>query len=256
MADNRLNILLTNDDGVNADGLLYLQEELQKLGRVTVVAPHSEKSGASHSISLNQTFQIAELDTNRFALRGTPADCVMFAIKKMMDSLPDIVVSGINHGPNMGDDIIYSGTVAGAREGALNGILSFAFSIAGETGDDTFRYAAGFARKLITRIQSYELPPGSLFNVNIPGGSPTRFRFTCQGTKRFEGNIEEFIERGQGRVYRVTRGESDWKPEPDTDLAAVSEGIVSVTPLHCDQTDYRQTEFLIRKNLQKEPPLK
>ena len=85
--------------------------------------------------------------------------------------------------------------------------------------------------------------PGSLFNVNIPGGSPSRFRFTCQGTKRFEGNIEEFIERGQGRVYQVTRGESDWKPEPDTDLAAVSEGIVSVTPLHCDQTDYRRQNY-------------
>ena len=101
MADNELNILLTNDDGVNADGLLYLQEELQKLGRVTVVAPHRQKSGASHSISLNQSFQIAEIARNRFALKGTPADCVMFALKKMMETPPDLVISGLNHGPNM-----------------------------------------------------------------------------------------------------------------------------------------------------------
>lgn len=256
MAANELNILLTNDDGVNAEGLHYLEEELQKLGKVTVVAPHKQKSGSSHSISLNQSFQIAEIAKNRFALKGTPADCVMFALKRMMDTPPDLVISGINNGPNMGDDIIYSGTVAGAREGSLNGILSFAFSMAGEISEKTFCDAAQFARKLITRIQSFEPSPGSLFNVNIPDGSPSRFRFTCQGTKRFEGNIEEFIERGQGRVYQVTRGEYEWKPEPDTDLAAVSEGIVSVTPLHCDQTDYRQTENLIRKNLQKDPPRK
>ncbi len=140
MTDNRLKILLTNDDGVNADGLLYLQEELQKLGSVIVVAPHSQKSASSHSISLNQSFQIAELDENRFALKGTPADCVMFAIKKMMETPPDIVVSGINCGPNLGDDIIYSGTVAGAREGSLNGILSFAFSLVSGNDDDTLSW--------------------------------------------------------------------------------------------------------------------
>ena len=256
MTDNRLKILLTNDDGVNADGLLYLQEELKKLGSVIVVAPHSQKSASSHSISLNQSFQIAELDENRFALKGTPADCVMFAIKKMMETPPDIVVSGINCGPNLGDDIIYSGTVAGAREGSLNGILSFAFSLVSGNDDDTLRHAADFARKLISRIQSFEPHPGSLFNVNIPGGSPDKFRFTCQGTKRFEGNIEEFIERGQGRVYRVTRGEVQWENEPNTDMAAVNEGIVSVTPLHSDQTDYRETEYLIKKNLKKESPSK
>jgi 5'/3'-nucleotidase len=256
MTDNGLNILLTNDDGVNADGLLYLQEELQKLGSVLVVAPHSQKSASSHSISLNQSFQIAELDENRFALKGTPADCVMFAIKKMMETPPDIVVSGINSGPNLGDDIIYSGTVAGAREGSLNGILSFAFSLVSGNSDDTLRHAADFARKLISRILSFEPHPGSLFNVNIPEGAPDKFRFTCQGTKRFEGNIEEFIERGQGRVYRVTRGEVQWDIEPNTDVEAVNEKIVSVTPLHSDQTDYRETEYLIKKNLKKESPSK
>jgi 5'-nucleotidase len=256
MASNGLNILLTNDDGVNSEGLHYMEEELQKLGRVTIVAPHQQKSGSSHSISLNQSYQIAEIGKNRYALKGTPADCVMFAIKKMFEAPPDLVVSGINHGPNLGDDLIYSGTVAGAREGALNGILSFAFSLAGEINEKSFCNAAIFSRKLITRIQSFKPQPKSLFNVNIPSGSPTKFRFTCQGTKRFEGNIEEFIERGQGRVYQVTRGESDWKPEPDTDLAAISEGIVSVTPLHCDQTDYRQAEILIKKNLRKDPPRK
>ncbi len=252
MAKNGLKILLTNDDGVNAEGILFLEEELHKLGRVTVVAPHKEKSGASHSISLNQTFQIAELYHNRFALKGTPADCVMFAIKRLMEEPPDLVISGINHGPNLGNDILYSGTVAGAREGSLNGILSFAFSITSGYDDEAFTSAARFARDLIPRIMSYEPRPGSLFNVNIPGGNPTRFRFTCQGTKQFEGNIEEFVERGKGRVYRVVRGESDWHPEPESDLAAISEGIVSVTPLHCDQTDYKETERLIKKHLKKD----
>ncbi len=254
MADSKLNILLTNDDGVSAEGLTCLQEEMLKLGRVTVVAPHQEKSASSHSISMNQTFQIAELEENRFALKGTPADCVMFAIKRMMENPPDLVVSGINHGGNLGDDVIYSGTVGGAREGSLNGILSFAVSLAGAPNQESLRYAADFTRKLIMRIRSYDPHPGSLFNVNIPDGFPTGFRFTSQSSKQFEGNIEELIERGQGRVYRVVRGPEDWKPEPNTDLAAISEGLVSVTPLHFDQTDYGEIEYLIRKSLKKESP--
>jgi len=252
MDGNGLKILLTNDDGVNSEGLLFLEEELHKLGKVTVVAPHKERSGASHSISLNQTFQIAELYHHRFALKGTPADCVMFAVKKLLEEPPDLVVSGINHGPNMGDDILYSGTVAGAREGALNGITSFAFSVTSLFDDETLGYAARFARDLIPRIMSLDLRPGSLFNVNIPPGEPASFRFTCQGSKQFEGTIEEFVERGKGRVYRVVRGDSDWKPEPQSDLAAISQGVVSVTPLHCDQTDYKETERLIKKYLKKD----
>ena len=252
MAENGLNILLTNDDGINSEGLLFLEEELHKLGKVTVVAPHKEKSGASHSISLNQTYQIAELYHNRFALKGTPADCVMFAIKKLMEKPPDLVVSGINHGPNLGDDIVYSGTVAGAREGALNGIISFAFSVTAIFDEETFTHAARFARNLIPRIMSCDLRPGSLFNVNIPPGKPSSFRFTCQGSKQFEGTIEEFVERGKGRVYRVVRGDSDWTPEPESDLAAISQGVVSVTPLHCDQTDYKETERLIKIHLKKD----
>jgi len=251
MAENERTILLTNDDGINAEGLAYLEKELAKLGRVTVVAPHQEKSASSHSISLNQTFQIAELGENRFALKGTPADCVMFAIKKLLETPPDLVVSGINHGANLGDDIIYSGTVAAAREGALNGILSFAFSLTGGHDDTSFSHAAAFAGKLIPTITALEPRAGSLFNVNIPQGFPTQFRFTCQSSKQFEGTIEEFLERGRGRVYRVVRGQADWQPEPNSDLAAISEGIVSVTPLHCDQTDYSDVDYLIRKNLQK-----
>jgi len=256
MAERELNILLTNDDGVNAEGLICLQRELRTLGKVITVAPHQEKSGASHSISLNQAFQIAEISENRYALKGSPADCVMFAIKKMLESPPDLVVSGINHGANLGDDVVYSGTVAGAREGALSGILSFAISQTGLPSDETLNRAACFSTKLISRIISYQPPAGSLFNINIPDSNPSSFRFTKQSSKKFKGNIEEFIERGQGRVYRVVRGEEEWTPEPNTDLEAIGEGVVSVTPLQFDQTDYRTAEYLIRKHLKKEPPRK
>lgn len=256
MSEKDLNILITNDDGINAEGLRYLEEEMRGLGKVTVVAPHRERSASSHSISLNQTFQIAEVGEDRFALKGTPADCVMFAIKKMLPKPPDLVLSGINPGGNLGEDVIYSGTVAGAREGSMNGITSFAISLLGAPEEKNFRHAAVFTRKLVLNIKELNPAPGSLFNVNIPESLPTSFRFTSQSFKRFEGSIEEFIERGMGRVYRVTRGTSDWKPEPESDLAAVSEGVVSVTPLHCDQTDYRTAKSLIKKALRKEGSLK
>lgn len=256
MAERELNILLTNDDGVNSEGLLCLQRELRTLGKVITVAPHQEKSGASHSISLNQTYQIAELSEDRFALKGSPVDCVMFAIKKMMDNPPDLVVSGINHGANLGDDVVYSGTVAAAREGALNGILSFAISLTGMPTTEALNQAACFSCKLIPRIISYQPQPGSLFNVNIPDSNPSSFRFTRQSSKQFKGHIEEFIERGQGRVYRVVRGEEEWNPEPNSDVEAIGEGVVSVTPLQFDQTDYKAAEYLIRRHLKKERPRK
>ena len=229
-------VLLTNDDGVRAEGLLALKGALAGWGRVFVVAPAEENSAVSQGLTIHRplrTFKVAE---DHYALTGTPADCVIFALRKLLPRMPDLVVSGINHGPNLGDDIIYSGTVAGAREAAIHRIPAVAASSLNNHREFNFSPAAGFVRRIIDEL--FPFPEGTFLNVNIPEGTPVSYRFTRQGSKAAEGSIEEKTDPRGRRYYWIARDESEWMVEADTDYEAIRGGEVSVTPLQRDQTDY------------------
>ena len=234
-----LSLLLTNDDGVGAKGLLALKAELSPLvGSIKVVAPDEERSGVSQGLTIHRPIRVIEVEQDHYALTGTPADCVIFALRKLLPSWPDLVVSGINHGPNLGDDVIYSGTVAAAREALLHGIPAIAVSmVSGDDSDMDFGAAARFIGGLIEEL--YPLPKGTFLNVNIPDGNPATYRFTRQGNKAVAGSIEEKEDPRGRKYYWIGPDESQWIVEADTDYEAIREGIVSVTPLQRDQTDYK-----------------
>ncbi|MDA2934021.1 5'/3'-nucleotidase SurE [Acidobacteria bacterium AH-259-D05] len=249
-------ILLTNDDGVEAEGLLALKSELSKLGTVVVVAPDRERSAVGHGLTIHHPIRTVEVSQNHYALSGTPADCVIFALQKLLPREPDLVVSGINHGPNLGNDVIYSGTVAGAREAAIHHLPALSVSaVLGKKRRFDFIQAAELVRWLIDKL--FPLPRGTFLNVNIPPGNPVICRFTRQGSQIPAGTIEEKQDPRGRRYYWIGRDESKWMIEADTDFEAVGEGVVSVTPLQRDHTDYhslsyfngQRRQFSIKKKL-------
>jgi 5'-nucleotidase len=237
--DSELLILLTNDDGAEAQGLLTMKRHLSGLGKLVVVAPYEERSAVSHGLTIHVPIRQIEIAENHYALTGTPADCVLFAFRKFLPRLPDLVVSGINHGPNLGDDILYSGTVAGAREAALHNIPALAVSLVTRSETPNFEDAASYACEIIGELFPDSIPPGTYLNVNVPEKRPNDYRFTRQGTKRVISSIEEKKDP-RGRAYFwIGPDASEWMVEADTDYQAVQEGLASVTPLQRDQTDYR-----------------
>lgn len=239
MHPEKLLVLLTNDDGVESNGLLMLEEELAPLGTLVVVAPVEERSGVSHALTIHHPIRVREIAENHYSLTGTPVDCVLFAVQRLLPRLPDLVVSGINCGPNLGDDILYSGTVAAAREAALYRIPSLAVSLVtrGETPD--YRLAAGFVHRLVREFYPERMPQGSFLNVNIPEGSVREYRFTRQGSKLVASSIQEKSDPRGRTYYWIGPDESEWVIESDTDYQAIKDHVVSITPLQRDQTDYR-----------------
>lgn len=243
----KLKILLTNDDGAEAHGLMAVRDQLAELGQVVVVAPYEEKSAVSHGLTLHYPIRTIELGSDHYALTGTPADCVLFALRQLLPEPPDLVVSGINHGANLGDDILYSGTVAGAREASINGIPSLAVSqVLDKQSAPDFKTAAAFVRSLIEDLFPERIPPGGFLNVNIPKGKLAGYRFTRQGSKRAASKIEEKLDPRGRKYYWIGPDESEWIIEADTDYQAIQDGVVSITPLHRDQTDYRGLRNLTR----------
>ena len=232
-------ILLTNDDGIEAAGLTALRQELASLGRVVTVAPATEMSASSHSLTIRDPVRIVERGRDLFAVTATPVDCVIMAVKMILvEQPPDLVVSGINHGPNLGDDILYSGTVAAAREAALNGISALAIS-ALSPEKNSLLVGARWVRDLLPDLHLDSLPPGTFYNLNLPHGKPIGYRFTRQGSKRISSAVEVKHDP-RGRAYYWIREEKHpWPSEDDTDYVAVQDGYLSVTPLQRDQTDYR-----------------
>lgn len=245
MKDRDLLILLTNDDGVEAQGLMSLKQELAAFGRVVVVAPYEERSAVSHGLTIHQPLRILELSADYYALTGNPADCVIFAVQKLLPRLPDLVVSGINHGPNLGDDVLYSGTVAGAREAAVHLIPAMAVSLVTRGASPDFRPAARFACRILRDLFPEHIVPGVFLNVNVPEGDPGEYRFTRQGSKRASSSIQEKRDPRGRTYYWIGRDESEWLVEADTDYQAVRDDVVSVTPLQRDQTDYSSLKQLI-----------
>lgn len=240
-----MNILLTNDDGIFSEGIRALYESLSKIGKVTIVAPDSERSAVGHAITLSDPLRVKKVNRSGkffgYATTGTPADCVKLAIRAILRKKPDLVVSGINLGPNVGYSVLYSGTVSGATEGAILGIPSFAISL-DTFVDPDFRFAAEYARKLAKLIlQNKGLPKGTLLNVNIPAVDKKRIK-GVRVVKQSEKAIEERFDKREDprkRTYYWLTGEiirSDGKD--DADIETVRKNYISITPIHCDMTNY------------------
>ena len=239
-------ILVTNDDGIYAPGLKALAAELNKVGRVCVVAPDRDNSAASHSLTMDRPLRVRELEERHHSVDGTPTDCVILAVGKILAEKPDLVVSGINPGPNLCDDVSYSGTVSAAIEGTMLGIPSFAMSLACEDPCD-YELSAQFAARLARLVLEQGLPPDTLLNVNVPPGKSTDIdgiKFTRQGRRRYEGAIKETNDPwGRGHFW-IGGGTPLWDEGEDSDAQAVLAGYISITPLHLDRTNYGAMDYL------------
>lgn len=236
-------ILVTNDDGVRSDGIEALAEALAPLGEVTVVAPHAESSAIGHALTLARPLRLEQLGERIYTVDGTPTDCVNVAVAHLFDARPDLVVSGINKGWNLGDDVTYSGTVAGALEGILLGIPSIAVSLQ-RTPTFDFSHAAAAAATLAGQVLTHGLPPRTLLNVNLSVGEPRGWRLTVQAERN---HVTEVL-RGddpRGRPYYwIDEGLSEWVPHGQSDYEAVREGWISVTPLQPNLTAHEALRFV------------
>ncbi|HEV2860483.1 MAG TPA: 5'/3'-nucleotidase SurE [Pyrinomonadaceae bacterium] len=232
-------ILLTNDDGIHSDGLTKLEEALRELGDVYVVAPASEMSGASHSLTLSRPLRIRQIDRRHWTVDGTPTDCVTFALNHILpeSERPHICCSGINHGGNLGDDATYSGTVAGALEATILGVPGLAFSLVARENFD-FTEAARYALVATRKVVEEGLPDGTLLNVNIPPGEIRGVRVTRQGIKKARPIITEHIDPRGKAYYWIGEEYYGTSAEDGTDYAAVEAGLVSVTPMRSDMTNH------------------
>ncbi len=244
--------LLTNDDGYEAEGLLKLAREMAKVCDVLVVAPHVDQSGSGHSLTLQRPLRINKVGSNFYSVDGTPTDAVMVAMYGILENKrkPDILISGINRGPNMGDDVTYSGTVSAAFEGAILGIPSIAVS---SVATDEIDYAAiaRFTRKLAKRVLENGLPGFTLLNVNMPNPPKNGYRgvqITRLGKRVYRDIVVENIDP-RGKKYYWIAGEPDWQEFDQSDYSATKAGYVSITPLKMDMTDYTFRDELASWNL-------
>lgn len=235
--DMAARILVTNDDGYFSEGIAGLAKALEAVGEVTVVAPASEQSATAHSLTLTRPLRVRRVAERHYTVDGTPTDCVTLALTRILDFRPDIVVSGINHGANLGDDVTYSGTVAGALEASIFKLPGIAVSLVARDGD--FGPAAGFAAELTQKVLKEGLPEGTVLNVNVPLGPVRGVRFTHQGVKIARVKIVEGIDPRGREYYWIGEQEVTWKQDPGSDFEAIADGFVSITPLRTDMTDYR-----------------
>jgi len=229
-------ILVTNDDGFRSEGLTALADELAALGRVTIVAPTTEASAIGHALTLRRPLRIEAIDDRTWAVDGTPTDCVNVAITQVLRGLPDLVVSGINKGWNLGDDVTYSGTVAGALEAALLGVPAIAVSLKFTRGTFDFRYAAQAAAAMAEAMLQRPLPARTFLNLNVPPGQPRGYRVTVQARRNHVTSVAERHDPKGRAYYWIEEGQNEWEPHDRSDYQAVRDGYVSVTPLHPDLT--------------------
>jgi 5'-nucleotidase len=234
---NRPLVLITNDDGVHAPGLKALALALAGVGDVYVVAPDREVSACAQSLTLKNPLRAEQVDERVWAVDGTPADCVNLALVKLLPRRPDLVASGINRGANLGEDVFYSGTVGGAREGSFFGVPSLAFSLAvGSTPD--FGAAAAFAARLAPLVLEHGLPERTLLNINVPSGNPAAAAITVQGRRYHEGTILEGVDPRRRTYYWIEEGSDRWVADELSDINAVRRGLISITPLQTDTTHH------------------
>jgi 5'-nucleotidase len=229
-----------NDDGIRAAGIQALAAALQDLGEVWVVAPDREQSAVSHSLSLHRPLRAEQVDDRQYAVDGTPTDCIILAVSKILPERPAIVVSGINHGGNLADDVTYSGTVSAAIEGTLLGIPSIAVSLV-MRGGGQFDTAARFASRLASSVLGQGLAPDTLLNVNVPAIPADEIRgyaVTRQGKRRYGDAIVEKVDPRGRKYYWIGGDDLGYVQSEGSDCTAVESGYISVTPLHLDLTNY------------------
>lgn len=244
-------ILVTNDDGIQSPGIKALAKALQSVGEVFVIAPDRERSAVGHSLTLNHPLRIEKIDSHTYAADGTPTDCVMMGVLGFLKTKPHLIASGINRGPNLGDDITYSGTVSAAIEGTLLGVPSFAISLAGRNLTN-FKPAGEFAKQVAKQILKHGLPKDILLNVNIPPVPAKHIKgvqVVSQGKRIYRDVLIEKKDP-RGRSYYWIGGEEPaFKNDPQTDFRAILENYISVTPLHLDLTHTKSLNTLKKWNL-------
>ena len=247
-----LKILISNDDGIFARGLEILEEACRAVGDVTVVAPDREQSAASHALTMTRPLRPVLRDDGRYQVDGTPTDCVLLALETILDHRPDYVFSGINHGSNMGEDVLYSGTVAAAMEGLSVGIPGVAMSFAGGQFEliETQREWVGKLTSDLCGVP--EFPRETLLNVNfppIPGPEIKGIRVTKLGRRVYSDSLTKMQDPWGRDMFWIGAGKSSWSGGGDSDFRAVAEGYISVTPLHLDLTQYDHLEMIRSWNL-------
>jgi 5'-nucleotidase len=231
-------ILVTNDDGYRSEGLIALADALKPLGDVTIVAPMSEASAIGHALTLRRPLRLEHMSEKLFAVDGTPTDCVNVAVTQIFKGLPDLVVSGINKGWNLGDDVTYSGTVAGALEAALLGVQAIGVSLRFSRSFD-FSHAARASAAIAEALFDSPLPSRTFLNINVPKGEPKGYRVTVQAKRNHVTSVAERHDPKGKPYYWIEEGQDEWEPHDRSDYQAVRDGYVSVTPLHPDLTAHQ-----------------
>jgi 5'-nucleotidase len=237
-------ILVTNDDGYLAGGVRVLADAAASLGDVRVVAPDREQSATSHSLTLHYPLRVKETD-GVWVVDGTPTDCVVLAIGELLDGRPDFVLSGVNHGANLGDDVLYSGTVAAAMEATILGIPAVAVSYTGKDFGRLGVWTDLLARLLRQLLLRDDYPDQTLFNVNLPGIEPedvSGVRITTLGRRAYVGSLTRARDPAGREYFWIGGGESTWWGSDNSDFRAVHDGYISITPLHLDLTNHKLLE--------------
>ncbi len=248
-----MRILITNDDGYRAEGIRTLAEAARALGDVQVVAPDREQSATSHSLTLNNPLRVSARGAGVQAVDGTPTDCVILALGMLLEHRPDVVLSGINHGPNLGDDVLYSGTVAAAMEATILGVPAVAISLA--TYDEPERRIPAWGPvvgRLLERLLRAEIAPETVLNVNLPPIDPAEVkgvRVTTLGRREYVNSLARAQDLAGKEFFWIGGGQSRWWGGADSDFRAIHDGYVAVTPLHLDLTNYKLLEDMSRWDL-------
>jgi 5'-nucleotidase len=242
-------ILVTNDDGVHSPGIIALYKTMKNLGEAYIIAPDRERSATGHSLTLHRPLKVDEIREHVYSINGTPTDCVTLGINKLLPERPSLVVSGINKGANLGDDITYSGTVSAAIEGTIFGVPSIAFSL---TNDKYYHFdtAIYVALKIASHVINQSLPYDTLLNVNIPNLRKEEIhgiKFTRQGKRIYDNSIQETYSPLGEKHYWIGGGKPYWEHGEDTDIEAVQAKFISVTPIHLDLTNYDALSLLRKK---------
>lgn len=246
-------ILVTNDDGVHSPGLISLFNAMKKLGDAFIVAPDRERSAVSHALTMHRPIRAEKLRKNVYSLNGTPTDCVAIGVNKILPEKPVFVVSGINKGANLGDDLTYSGTVSAAMESTIMGIPSFAVSLSMKKkslSSRSFVTAAEVAFEIGRYILEHSLPYDTLLNVNVPdvpAKSIRGFILSRQGKRIYDGSIKETFDPHGEKYYWIGGGKPYWERGENTDIQAVHDNYVSITPIHLDLTNYEALTFLKKR---------
>ncbi len=247
-----MKILVTNDDGILAPGIQVLAETMRQYGEVAVVAPDRERSAVSHALTLHHPLRATKLGENVFAVDGTPTDCVNLGIHSLLSFKPDIVISGINRGANLGDDISYSGTVSAAMEATLMGIPAFAVSLVSLADNAAYDAAASFAALLAKVVLAEGLPPDTFLNVNVPDLPPVALLpplVTFQGKRRYDGMIVDKVDPRGRSYYWIGSVDLKFHDIEGSDYNAIRGGHISITPLHLDLTNYKSLKAVRGWNL-------